>query len=354
MKRKKIAVLLMASAIVFNTVNSTSYVNVLAYELKEDRNLIMEEEIPQGQMTAVATSAQSNEDASKAIDGNLDTMWHTPWSITNNSKLPQSLTIDLGGSNNVSSIKVSPRTSQTNGIITKYEIHAINGNSETLVASGNWKLDNLAKSVSFNEPIKAEKIKITAIEAGAGFASIAEVNVYRVKEGVEKVASYQNKKINDNNGIDISNDIEGLKNLDSGTIISRFDTSKGDIQSLISIGNNTVANGHFHLYVADNTVGFEVRNIATGKASVVLNKGINTVALKVVSGDGYKIFINGKLATEVKSTNATLSAGVEGVNNAFIGKTDRVSGNKYPFSGYIDFIDVYGEAIPDKYLTDIT
>ncbi|CAM2076339.1 MAG: hypothetical protein NSGCLCUN01_00522 [uncultured Clostridium sp.] len=242
MKRKKIAVLITASAIAFNTVSSLSYVNVLAHEMQEFKNLIIEEEIPQNQMTAVATSSQSGEDGSKAIDGDLNTMWHTPWSITDNSKLPQSLTIDLGGSNNVSSIKVSPRISQTNGIITKYEIYAINGDEENLVATGNWNLDNLAKVVDFDEPVKAEKIKITAVEAGAGFASIAEVNIYRVKEGVEKVASYENKKISNNNGIDISSDVESLKNLESGTIISRFDTSKGDIQSLISIGNNTVAN----------------------------------------------------------------------------------------------------------------
>lgn len=358
MNRKKIAVLIMVSSIAFNTVSSLSYVNVLADEIQQYKGLRIEEEIPQSQITAVATSSQSGEDGSKAIDGDLNTMWHTPWSITNNSKLPQSLTIDLGGSNNVSSIKVSPRISQTNGIITKYEIYAINGDEETLVATGNWNLDNLAKVVDFDEPVKAEKIKITAVEAGAGFASIAEVNIYRVKEGVEKVANYENKKISNNNGIDISSDVESLKNLESGTIISRFDTSKGDIQSLISIGNNTVANGHFHLYVADNTVGFEVRNqsgnVATGKASAVLNKGINTVALKVTSGEGYKIFINGKLAGEVKTTAATLSAGVVGVNNAFIGKTDRASGNEYPFNGYIDFIDIYGEALSDKYLIDIT
>ena len=182
MKRKKIAVLITASAIAFNTVSSLSYVNVLAHEMQEFKNLIIEEEIPQNQMTAVATSSQSGEDGSKAIDGDLNTMWHTPWSITDNSKLPQSLTIDLGGSNNVSSIKVSPRISQTNGIITKYEIYAINGNEENLVATGNWNLDNLAKVVDFDEPVKAEKIKITAVEAGAGFASIAEVNIYRVRQ----------------------------------------------------------------------------------------------------------------------------------------------------------------------------
>lgn len=358
MNRKKIAVLIMASAITFNIVSSLSYVNVLADEMQQYKGLRIEEEIPQSQMTAVATSSQSGEDGSKAIDGDLNTMWHTPWSITNNSKLPQSLTIDLGGSNDVSSIKISPRISQTNGIITKYEIYAINGDKETLISKGNWKLDNSAKVVDFDETVKAEKIKITAIEGGAGFASIAEVNIYRVKEDVEKVASYENKKISNNNGIDISSDVESLKNLESGTIISRFDTSKGDIQSLISIGNNTVANGHFHLYVADNTVGFEVRNqsgnIATGKSSAVLNNGINTVALKVTSGEGYKIFINGKLAGEVKTTNATLSAGVVDVNNAFIGKTDRSSGNEYPFNGYIDFIDIYGETLSDKYLIDIT
>ena len=119
MNRKKIAVLIMASAITFNIVSSLSYVNVLADEMQQYKGLRIEEEIPQSQMTAVATSSQSGEDGSKAIDGDLNTMWHTPWSITNNSKLPQSLTIDLGGSNDVSSIKISPRISQTNGIITK-------------------------------------------------------------------------------------------------------------------------------------------------------------------------------------------------------------------------------------------
>ena len=55
MKRKKIAVLITASAIAFNTVSSLSYVNVLAHEMQEFKNLIIEEEIPQNQMTAVAT-----------------------------------------------------------------------------------------------------------------------------------------------------------------------------------------------------------------------------------------------------------------------------------------------------------
>ena len=353
MNRRKIVALIMASAMAFNTISSISNVNVLAYESQIHKNLIIEEEIPQSQMTAVATSSQSGEDGSKAIDGDISTMWHTPWYET--IEFPQSLTIDLGGVNNVSSLKVSPRVSGSNGMINNYEVYAINGDEETLVSEGVWATSNSdPKYVTFNEPINAEKIKIVALGGVGGFASIAEVNIYRVKEDINKIARYENKKITNNQGIDISSDIEALKGLEEGTIVARFDTTKGDIQSLISVGNNNVANGHFHLYVADNTVGFEVRNqsgnVATGKASAVLNNGINTVALKVTSGVGYKIFINGKLAGEVTTSNATLSAGVVDVNNAYIGKTDRASGNEYPFSGSIDFIDVYGEVLPDKYL----
>ncbi|MCE9656858.1 exo-alpha-sialidase, partial [Clostridium celatum] len=357
MNRRKIVALIMASAMAFNTISSISNVNVLAYESQIHKNLIIEEEIPQSQMTAVATSSQSGEDGSKAIDGDISTMWHTPWYET--IEFPQSLTIDLGGVNNVSSLKVSPRVSGSNGMINNYEVYAINGDEETLVSEGVWATSNSdPKYVTFNEPINAEKIKIVALGGVGGFASIAEVNIYRVKEDINKIARYENKKITNNQGIDISSDIEALKGLEEGTIVARFDTTKGDIQSLISVGNNNVANGHFHLYVADNTVGFEVRNqsgnVATGKASAVLNNGINTVALKVTSGVGYKIFINGKLAGEVTTSNATLSAGVVDVNNAYIGKTDRASGNEYPFSGSIDFIDVYGDVLPDKYLLDVT
>ena len=357
MNKRKISMLLV-SAIMINTVITLPNVRVLAYESQMQKDLVIEEEIPQGKMKAVATSHQPGEDGSKAIDGNMNTMWHTPWNQT--IEFPQSLTIDLGGVNNVSSIKVSPRvTGGANGIISSYEIYAIKGEDETLVSKGEWVTSNTdPKYVTFKNPVNAEKIKIVALGGVGGFASIAEVNVYKVKENVQKVATYENKKITNNQGIDISSDVNALKSLEEGTIVARFDTTKGDIQSLISVGNNTVNNGHFHLYVADGTVGFEVRNqagnIATGKASEVLNKGINTVALQVKHGVGYKIFVNGKLSKEVLSSSATLTSGVVGVNNAYIGKTDRLSGNEYAFSGYIDFIDIYSDVLSDRYLLERT
>ena len=154
MNRRKIVALIMASAMAFNTISSISNVNVLAYESQIHKNLIIEEEIPQSQMTAVATSSQSGEDGSKAIDGDISTMWHTPWYET--IEFPQSLTIDLGGVNNVSSLKVSPRVSGSNGMINNYEVYAINGDEETLVSEGVWATSNSdPKYVTFNEPINA-------------------------------------------------------------------------------------------------------------------------------------------------------------------------------------------------------
>jgi len=37
--------------------------------------------IPQSQMTASATSQHSGNEASKAIDGKFNSIWHTPWGI---------------------------------------------------------------------------------------------------------------------------------------------------------------------------------------------------------------------------------------------------------------------------------
>src|SRR5437588_496480 len=61
--------------------------------------------IPQSQMTASATSQHSGYEASKAIDGNVNTMWHTPFNVywfgVPLVSLPQSIMLNLGGTYNV-------------------------------------------------------------------------------------------------------------------------------------------------------------------------------------------------------------------------------------------------------------
>ena len=136
--------------------------------------------IPQSGMTATATSEEIayGDLASNAIDGDTGTMWHTAWSGAD--KLPQSITIDLGGTYVINKVEVTPRQSGNNGLITKYELSVSNdGINFTRIASGNWTYsDRNPKTLTFNDT-EASHIRITALEGQGGFASISEINVYR-------------------------------------------------------------------------------------------------------------------------------------------------------------------------------
>jgi beta-galactosidase len=140
--------------------------------------------IPQSQMTATATSEEvvgDNNRASNVLDGNSKTIWHTKWDKS--TPLPQSVTLNLGGSYDVNNIKVLPRQGQgaaTNGMITAYNVHtSTDGVHFTQVANGTWANDTMEKTASF--PVtKAAFIKLEATAGQFGYASAAEMNVYRV------------------------------------------------------------------------------------------------------------------------------------------------------------------------------
>ena len=74
--------------------------------------------VPHAQMTATATSYQSGNSPSAAIDDNCNTFWHTEYSPVRAS-LPQSITLDLGGSYGVDALTYVPRQDgNANGDIT--------------------------------------------------------------------------------------------------------------------------------------------------------------------------------------------------------------------------------------------
>ena len=149
----------------------SSNVNESAFELK----------IPQSQMEAIATAEETQSEdcsASKVLDGKVETYWNVPWDKS--GILPQSLTIDLGDTFEVSKVVCMPRGTGAYGIITSYTIYAmdINGN-ETEISQGKWIDDGKEKEVKVKE-VKAAKIKITANEGNNGYASMVEVNVYAI------------------------------------------------------------------------------------------------------------------------------------------------------------------------------
>ena len=135
--------------------------------------------IPQSTMTASATSehaSTSEGPASYVLDGNSSTIWHTAY----NPKvdLPQTLTVSFNQTRTVGRYVYTPRQVGTNGIVTQYELYAVQGGGEAvLIASGGWAEDHTDKIVTF-DPVDATAIQLKVIAGAGGFGTAAEINVY--------------------------------------------------------------------------------------------------------------------------------------------------------------------------------
>jgi hypothetical protein len=133
--------------------------------------------IPQSLMTATATSYQPGYPPSNAIDGNPGTLWHTEWSPVR-AYPPQSITLNLGGSYNVSGLLYLPRQDgNPNGVITSYQVQvSADGTNFTTVGSGTWALNGAQKQASFSAA-GVRYLRLVGVQGGGGYVSAAEVNV---------------------------------------------------------------------------------------------------------------------------------------------------------------------------------
>src|SRR5438128_2128404 len=83
------------------------------------------------------------------IDGNVNTMWCTPFSFLSPplAPLPQSIMLKLGGTYNVNTLHYLPRQDgglgSQNGNIVTYRVYvSTDGSNFTLITSGNWTDDH--------------------------------------------------------------------------------------------------------------------------------------------------------------------------------------------------------------------
>lgn len=174
----------------------------------------------------------------------------------------------------------------------------------------------------------------------------------------------ENQQIHNSNFTNLDDKIDTLKTLDEGTIVVRFRYTGSTIMSLFSLSNNTLPNGHFHLYITPSVIGIENRYEEPGKTSVNTNvkadvtvkeNEVHTVAMVVDKEQGYKFFLDGKLVKQDTTTAKKFLNNIYAPNRAELGRTDRASGsNKYAFNGEIDFAEVYSEPLADQDLIDVT
>ncbi len=136
--------------------------------------------IPQNTMTASATSVYagtSEGPAANAIDGNVNTIWHTNYQPSIDP-LPQSITVSFA-EQMIGKYTYTPRQVGVNGIVTEYELYAILADgTKQLVADGNWAMNSGAKTVEF-DPVEAVGMELKVINAEGGYGTAAEINVYR-------------------------------------------------------------------------------------------------------------------------------------------------------------------------------
>ncbi|MGL4572389.1 MAG: discoidin domain-containing protein [Clostridium sp.] len=159
------------------------------------------ENVPKGEMKAKATSEEAGggDTAVKYIDGDITTMWHTPWFDPIPPVEEQVLTVEFKEKTDISKLTITPRQTGDNGVIKKYEVYALNGEKETKIGEGGAKTLKDRTPNVFDlkgDEILADKIEIRVLEGYNKWASIAEIDVVRKNIGTVEVKSVEFNKGN--------------------------------------------------------------------------------------------------------------------------------------------------------------
>ncbi len=138
--------------------------------------------VPQSQMTASASSETAGSEAGKAVDGDNRSGWTASSTCVGGCHLlvplPQSITLDLGGTYSVTKLRYLPRQDGGSaGNITSYNVYvSMDGVTFNLVASDIWANSAAEKSATF-APVAATHIRLEAVAGISNLVGASELNV---------------------------------------------------------------------------------------------------------------------------------------------------------------------------------
>ena len=114
------------------------------------------------QVTVRADSGAAGYEGTNALDGDPETMWHTPWGAAE-TKLPHELTIDLGTEFPLKGFRYQRRLNGVNGTIGKYVLLvSADGKSwGKAVAEGTFTKQAGADTVMFPAPVRARFVLLS-------------------------------------------------------------------------------------------------------------------------------------------------------------------------------------------------
>ena len=118
--------------------------------------------------------------ADKAIDGNPDTFWHTPWANPV-PPFPHELVIDMTRELDLTGFRYLPRQDMQNGWFARYEFYvSADGKSwGKPAAKGEFPADDKEKVIKFSQPQRGRFIRLVALDGlrNNPWAAIAELDV---------------------------------------------------------------------------------------------------------------------------------------------------------------------------------
>jgi len=143
-----------------------------------------------------ASSEDDGYEAYLAMDGNVQTMWHTQWRHAL-PLFPHTLTLDLTAEHEISGFKITPRTDNWNGVIQRYEVFFGNDAKQSAepILQGEFPREQTPQNVLFDEPLKGRffTIKVLSGHGTDSYASIAELELFcdTAVFNVKKMSSLQ-------------------------------------------------------------------------------------------------------------------------------------------------------------------
>lgn len=135
--------------------------------------------------SATASDSQSGEGIERTYDGNVSTLWHSPYNNNQGGGFPFELTYNFKDVDQIDYLRYVPRTSGgSNGNFKEVEIYVkCQGDTEYKKAyTGDWGGKGVAKDVAFDTPLKNPvSIKFKVLSGENNFASCAEMEFYKKK-----------------------------------------------------------------------------------------------------------------------------------------------------------------------------
>lgn len=132
--------------------------------------------VPGKTMSASANTQETGYEADKAVDGALDTIWHTAWT-PEPAERPHILTIDLGRSFLLEQITVTPRQDMASGYILQGEVWAGN-DPNSLTKAADFVGTGTGNAIGVPLPLtQARYLQVRALEGNTPHTAVADVQV---------------------------------------------------------------------------------------------------------------------------------------------------------------------------------